>query len=109
MTDRIDNIELSSSVARWLLKTATQLIQHYYGGTYRPELGILEPPTDPCEVLDDRVPRDDHELRYWIGTVIMLCKTVAGILNYQLQPDIDPLPLIDYPDPEDDDDGKYEI
>lgn len=82
--DPIEYIEITKSVASWLLETSLALIKHYLGREFNPRTGIMGEREDFTHNLEDRIPQRDFELRYWFNTVINLLTTITGILSYAI-------------------------
>jgi len=76
-----NEIRITTSVARWLMDTTCGLLKHYLGRDFDPAVGRFSERNLQEECMQDRLPIEDHELRYWINTVINLCTTIAGILH----------------------------
>jgi len=79
--DTTEEVQMTTSVARWLMDVTVGLLKHYLGRNYNPELGTFSQRELDSPCLEDRIPVEDFELRYWFNTVINLCTTIAGILH----------------------------
>lgn len=104
--DTQEEIRISTNVARWLMDTTVSLLKHYLGRDFDPAIGTFTERDMRVECLQDSVPMEDHQLRYWINTVINLCTTIAGILHNsitagELMRLQDMSPLTDSPDEND--------
>lgn len=80
----VEQMEVSVSVARWLLDSCINLVKHYLGRDFDPHLGTFTDRLPGTTALEDRIPLEDHELRYWTSGVINLVTTIAGILRHAL-------------------------
>jgi len=80
----VEQIHITSSVARWLMETCVALVRHYLGREFDPAIGTFTDRNKAISALDDRVPVEDHEFRYWTSNVINLVTTIAGILHQAL-------------------------
>jgi hypothetical protein len=78
----VDTITISKTFAAWLLKTATSLIAEGLGSDYNP----LEPDTFISDELGliDEIPMEDSVLWNWAHGLIMLCKSLAGVLAREM-------------------------
>jgi hypothetical protein len=77
----VEQINISTSVAKWLMETCVSLIRHYSARDFDPAVGRFSERTPGLTALEDRIPLEDQELKYWTGTVINLVTTIAGILH----------------------------
>jgi len=82
--DPVEQINITRSVAVWLMETCIGLVRHYLGREFNPELGTFTDRNRELPAMEDRVPIDDFEFRYWTSGVINLITTIAGILNHAL-------------------------
>ena len=86
MVDRepVEQIHMTSSVARWLMETCVALVRHYLGREFDPSVGTFTDRNPELTCLEDRIPVEDYELRHWSAGVINLVTTIAGILQHAL-------------------------
>jgi len=80
----VEQIHITRSVALWLMDTCIGLVKHYLGREFDPSLGTFTERNRELPAMEDRIPIDDFELRYWTSGVINLVTTIAGILNHAL-------------------------
>jgi len=80
----VEQINMTSSVARWLLETCVALVRHYMGREFDPAIGTFSDRNPELTCLEDRIPVEDYELRHWSSGVINLVTTIAGILHHAL-------------------------
>lgn len=82
--EEVEQINITSSVARWLMETCIGLVKHYLGREFDPTYGTFTDRNPELPAMEDRIPVEDYELRYWSSAVINLVTTIAGILNHGL-------------------------
>lgn len=80
----VEQIRVTSSVARWLMETCVALVRHYLGREFDPSVGTFSERNPELITLEDRIPVEDFELRHWSAGVINLITTIAGILHQAL-------------------------
>lgn len=80
----VEQINMTSSVARWLMETCVSLVRHYLGREFDPSVGTFSDRNPELTCLEDRIPVEDYELRHWSAGVINLVTTIAGILHNAL-------------------------
>jgi len=77
----VEQINITATVARWLMDTCIGLVRHYLGREFNPEMGTFTERNPELPAMEDRIPIEDYELRFWSSAVINLVTTIAGILN----------------------------
>lgn len=85
------NVNMSLTTARWVIGLATTLVRQGLGRDWtpvNPNSGLQ--PIGPAMVDSIEGPLGDKE-RNWINALLILAKTIAGILAYQVEPDMDHL------------------
>jgi hypothetical protein len=80
----VEQIRMTTSVAKWLVETCVALVRHYLGREFDPTLGTFTERNPELTCLEDRIPVEDFELRHWSAGVINLVTTIAGILHHAL-------------------------
>lgn len=92
------NLQTSLVFAQWIVTNGKALIDHYYGVNFDVETGRFDTAELPAYPVEDMVPRDNHELHYWINNAIMMIKTLTRMFHHRLAEDLADfvLPLDDY-------------
>lgn len=89
-----DTYNISQATAQWLLQFCTKLVRLGIGQNWKP---IGQETLDPSNGYIDGIHQDPNlppHIKDWIGGLLIVCKTIAGIIAYQYQPEEVP-PLLD--------------
>lgn len=78
------NIEMSRTVVEWMKDLAIRLFQEAYGSDWTPQ-NAIRANYRPGTGLVSQIPRDNMELFDWFGAVNSLLRTIAAILDYELE------------------------
>ena len=85
-----DSYQISQTTAKWLIQFCTKLIRMGTGINWKPILmeNMEEPIGEPgyynCMKADGHLPRYIVD---WVGGLMIVAKTIAGILAYQYEPE----------------------
>ena len=92
------NLQTSLVFAQWIVENGKALIDHYYGVNFDVETGRFDESEIPVLPVEQFVPRDNHELQYWINNALMMIKTLTRLFHHRLTEDLADfvLPLDDY-------------
>lgn len=77
------HIKVSAQFARWVAEMGQTLVEHYYGNTFDLDTGRYSPCNDevPPIPIEDMIPRDQHDVVYWINNALMFIKTLARVFH----------------------------
>lgn len=89
-----DEYKISQATAQWLLQFCTKLIRLGTGQDWKP-IGQEHYYQVRPGYMDgiDKDPNMPQHVKSWIGGLIIVCKTIAGIIAYQYQPEEVPMIL----------------
>jgi hypothetical protein len=98
LKNKMPNLQTSLVFAQWIVENGKALIDHYYGVNFDVETGRFEESEIPVSPVEQFVPRDNHELQYWLNNAIMMIKTLTRLFHHRLTEDLADfiLPLDDY-------------
>jgi len=89
-------VQISKTVAIWLVKYGRNLVEAGLGTTWNPESGEL-PELEPGGLID-QLNLEEYDLYHWTNSLMNLAKTIAGILAQILKEDAEnnpPIRLLD--------------
>lgn len=87
------NMQTSLVFAEWVARNGKALIDHYYGENFDLETGQYHESEIPVLPIEQLVPRENHELVYWINNSIMFIKTLARLFHHRLSEDLSDIVL----------------
>lgn len=92
------NMQTSLVFAQWIITNGKALIDHYYGVDFDVETGRFDESELPIMPVEQMIPRDNHEVTYWINNALMMIKTLTRMFHHRLTEDLADfiLPLDDY-------------
>jgi len=77
----VDEINVTSDVARWLMQTCLTLIKHYLGRDFEPHYGTMSDRVVDFPTIEDKIGHGDPEVSYWANNLMTFLTTIAGILG----------------------------
>ena len=83
-----DEYRISQATAQWLLQFCTKLVRLGTGTEWQPL--FMERFDQVRKGYIDGIAEDEHlplHIKHWIGGLMQVCKTIAGIIAYQYEPE----------------------